>query len=133
MKRAQGTVETSILLAAGVINVITAAFIVKENIGTFWQISEGELTRAALDDLAFSGSSLGASGSRAIQQITLPNNVKNITLRNKTIELYFYGGKIMIRNTNYPIYGQINVSQGKNYIPIQSIEKGICFGDPTLC
>lgn len=133
--KGQGALETTILLAVGLIAIVAIAYMVRDSVGTFGQISDHELSRAALAELDYAATGIASQsvGARAEQAIELPAGAKNITFRNKTIELYFFGGKKITRNTDYSIYGNKTVSQGTNYIRLYSLEKGICFGEVAFC
>lgn len=135
MGKGQGTVETTILLAAGLIAIIATGIIISDSVGSFSKISDSELNRAALAQLDTAGASIAGQsvGARIELKIELPSNPRNITFRNKTIELYFNDGKKFTRSTGYTIFGKMNATVGNNYVAIQALEKGVCFGDVTTC
>ncbi|MEK6967870.1 MAG: hypothetical protein AABX51_04520 [Nanoarchaeota archaeon] len=133
--KAQGTIEAIIAVAIGLVVIVIIGTFVGNTNSNVQGTTSTQVARSALDELTAVGNELNSQGTGSKSQVdlSLPADVKEVIFSGNTMTFRFNSGQTSTRSVPYKVYGQVNISEGKNYITAQALDSGICYGDPTLC
>src|SRR3989338_8707045 len=129
MRKAQSSIETLAIVGAAIcIIAIMFFFMAKSNPQPVIDTKNSLLT---LDDLSKAAERIYQQGVGSKTQIlvSLPNDAKMVSFSQRKIIITYNSGKTQQRSVDFEVYGTINSTKGMQKIPVESFEKGACFGD----
>ena len=133
MRKAQSSIETLAIGGAAIcIIAIMFFFMAKSNPQPVIDTKNSLLT---LDDLSKAAERIYQQGVGSKTQIlvSLPNDAKMVSFSQRKIIITYNSGKTQQRSVDFEVYGTINSTKGMQKIPVESFEKGVCFGDINTC
>ncbi len=137
IKKAQAATETLIVIAIALV-VFLAIFVYnQQNISNVVTDFEVTKTKTALDSIANAANLVYQQGDGAKTKVyvNLPHSLKTVTAGNQTLTMILYGQSSEItlyKNFNFNLNGTIEISEGNQWIKIQSLGDNIFIGNFTI-
>ncbi|MFP4403560.1 MAG: DUF2341 domain-containing protein [Candidatus Woesearchaeota archaeon] len=121
-KRSQGSIEVLVLLAVSLVVLMTIIQTSQKSLNQYESMIDQKKTDSVLNEIVMAANLVYQQGDGAKTKVLIdvPENIENITIKNKTITATFFSGTAKYRNFNYNVLGELPTNVGSYYVEIEA-------------